>query len=227
MASQMDSSGPISRAQAVVIVGVGGQAKSVLEACRAGGVPLAGFLVPLARTGILAGVPMLGTEERLGDQSFVTAFRFVAATGDRAARRRIATSVWAAQGRLATVTHPSCVVAGTAVIEEGAMLMAGAIIGPDARVGRFCIVNTAASVDHDDVLEDGVNICPGAHLAGNVTCREDVFVGIGAAVIQGVTIGRRAIVGAGAVVIRDVADDTTVVGCPARERPRPPGQTDR
>ena len=76
--------------------------------------------------------------------------------------------------------------------------------------------------DHDDVLEDGVNVRPGAHLAGYVTCREDAFVGIGASVIHEVTIGGRAIVCAGAVVIRDAADDVTVMGCPARPRPGTP-----
>jgi sugar O-acyltransferase (sialic acid O-acetyltransferase NeuD family) len=155
----------------------------------------------------------------LRDRAFVAGFSFVAATGDRIVRRRIAAAVLAAQGSLATVVHPSCVVASTAVIGDGSMLLAGAIVGPDARVGSFCIVNTGASVDHDDVLENGVNVCPGVHLAGNVTCREDAFVGIGASVIQGVTIDRRAVVGAGAVVLRDVADDTTVIGCPAHARP--------
>jgi acetyltransferase-like isoleucine patch superfamily enzyme len=47
-------------------------------------------------------------------------------------------------------------------------------------------------------------------------------VGIGATVIQGVTIGDRAVVGAGAVVIRDVAPDTTVVGVPAAPLERSP-----
>jgi acetyltransferase-like isoleucine patch superfamily enzyme len=86
----------------------------------------------------------------------------------------------------------------------------------NASVGRFCIINTGSTIDHDNVLADGVNVASGAHFAGNVRCEEDAFVGVGAAVAPGVRIGVRAVVGAGAVVIRDVPDDTTVVGNPAR-----------
>ena len=66
------------------------------------------------------------------------------------------------------------------------------------------------------MIEDGTHVCPGVHLGGNVVCEARAYVGIGASVVQGVRIGERAVVGAGAVVIRDVAADTTVVGCPAR-----------
>lgn len=44
----------------------------------------------------------------------------------------------------------------------------------------------------------------------------DCWIGGGAIIQPGVTIGDRCIVGAGAVVTKDVADDTIVVGNPAR-----------
>jgi serine acetyltransferase len=68
-------------------------------------------------------------------------------------------------------------------------------------------VNHNATVDHDCDLRDGLNLCPGAHLAGRVACRDDAFIGIGAVIVQGITVGERAIVGAGAVVIDNVPDD--------------------
>jgi acetyltransferase-like isoleucine patch superfamily enzyme len=66
------------------------------------------------------------------------------------------------------------------------------------------------------LLADGVQVCPGANLAGGVICEEDVFIGTGAVVIPRITIGAGATVGAGAIVIRDVEAGTTVVGNPAR-----------
>jgi acetyltransferase-like isoleucine patch superfamily enzyme len=77
------------------------------------------------------------------------------------------------------------------------------------------IVNTGATIDHDCVLGDGVHVCPGAHLAGEVRVGDETWIGIGASVVQSVCIGSRAVVGAGAVVIGDVPDDVTVVGVPA------------
>ena len=52
--------------------------------------------------------------------------------------------------------HPTAWVAANAEIAEGVQIMAGAIVGAQARIGRQCIINTRASVDHEDVLEDGV-----------------------------------------------------------------------
>ncbi len=57
----------------------------------------------------------------------------------------------------------------------------------------------------------------GLYSKGPVIIEDDVWVGAGARVIDGVTIGRGAIVGAGAVVTKDVAPYAIVVGVPAKE----------
>ena len=49
-----------------------------------------------------------------------------------------------------------------------------------------------------------------------VVIEDDVYLGMGARVLLGVTIGRGAVVGAGAVVTRDVMSYTVVAGVPAR-----------
>jgi acetyltransferase-like isoleucine patch superfamily enzyme len=53
-------------------------------------------------------------------------------------------------------------------------------------------------------------------LCGNVIIGKGSFVGAGAVIRQGITIGKNAVIGAGAVVVKDVADNTTVLGIPAR-----------
>jgi acetyltransferase EpsM len=83
-------------------------------------------------------------------------------------------------------------------------------------IGRHCIINTSASIDHDCVIEDFVHISPNATLSGNVRVGEGTHIGAGATIIQGITVGKWCTVGAGAVVIRDVPDYATVVGVPAR-----------
>jgi len=51
---------------------------------------------------------------------------------------------------------------------------------------------------------------------GNVSIGSDVWIGINAVILSGVTIGDGAIVGAGAVVAKDIAPYSIVVGNPAR-----------
>ncbi len=56
----------------------------------------------------------------------------------------------------------------------------------------------------------------GAVLCGNVFVGENSFIGAQSIVKEGVNIGKNVIVGAGAVVVKNVPDNTTVLGNPAR-----------
>jgi sugar O-acyltransferase (sialic acid O-acetyltransferase NeuD family) len=114
------------------------------------------------------------------------------------------------------VIHPSAIIAESAIIGTGSQIMAGSIIGPEARLGTSCIINAKVNVDHDNILENGVEIAPGATLCGVVTVGENTFIGAGATVLPGIKIGRDAVVGAGSVVTKDVPDKTTVIGIPAK-----------
>jgi acetyltransferase-like isoleucine patch superfamily enzyme len=49
-----------------------------------------------------------------------------------------------------------------------------------------------------------------------ITIKKGTSIGSGAIIIGGVVIGKNSMVGAGAVVTKDVPDNTTVVGVPAR-----------
>jgi acetyltransferase-like isoleucine patch superfamily enzyme len=72
-----------------------------------------------------------------------------------------------------------------------------------------------ATVPHDTILGDYVNICDGATL-GACQIGDDSFVGLGAVVNTGVTIGKNAFIGMGSVVVNDVPDNVVVFGNPAR-----------
>lgn len=188
----------------------------ILEACAAGGRTVAGVvhLTPAAAN-LRTELPCLGEESLLASHTFLATHDIIVGVGD-GRRGALSDAVIARGGTLAVVIHPSAVVSATATIGVGSVISAGVIVQMDAQVGRYCTLNTACTVDHDNVLEDGVNIAPGAHLAGHVTVCEGAFIGIGATIKGGVRIGRGATVGAGAVVLRDVPDGLTVVGNPAR-----------
>lgn len=117
-----------------------------------------------------------------------------------------------------TAIHPSAIIADDVTIEEGTVIMPGAIINSGSKIGTHCIVNTKVSIDHDNIIEDFVHISPGATLAGTVHIKESTWICAGATIINNITIEKDNIIGAGAVVIRDILDTNhTFVGVPAKK----------
>ena len=118
--------------------------------------------------------------------------------------------------RPVTAVHPSAHVGLNASLGAGSQILAHAVVAVECELGLACIINTAATVDHEGRLGDGVQLAPGAHLAGCVTVGNFAMIGTGAAVLPRLRIGTGAVVGAGAVVLEDVEPWTVVAGSPAK-----------
>lgn len=106
--------------------------------------------------------------------------------------------------------------------------------GRNIRVGKDVFVNTCCTfMDRGGiVLEDRVLVAPKVNLVTTghpvdpeirrdtisepIVVRENVWLGLGASVMPGVTIGRNSVVAAHSVVTQDVPDNVIVGGIPAK-----------
>jgi len=98
----------------------------------------------------------------------------------------------------------------------GTFFGANSYVGPNTKVGKFCIINTGAILEHDSELGDFSHLCPGVITGGRVKIGHHTTIGLGAMIRDGVTIGNHCVIGMGAVVTKDVPDFTTAWGNPAR-----------
>lgn len=188
----------------IFVYGSGGQGKVIVDAMRNARVSY-GVKAIIDDNPELHGKELLrhrirGPEAINGECGFI-------AIGSNSARRRIAARY---KGRLAVIVHRSAVLAEDVPLGEGSVLLAASVVNVGARIGANVIINTAATIDHDCVIEDGAHIAPGCHLCGNVSVGEGAFLGVGTVVIPGVRIGRNAFIHAGQTITRNVADDEVV-----------------
>ena len=119
---------------------------------------------------------------------------------------------------LATLIHPSAVIAEDVKIGNGTVIMANAVVNSGSVLGCGVIINTASTVDHDCKIGNYVHIAPGCHICGTVSVGTGTWIGVGACVINGITICGECTIGAGAAVICDITENGTYVGIPAKKQ---------
>ena len=206
----------------LLILGAGGHGKVVAETALASGVVSSVSFLDDRCTSLNAWLPVLGWPvigPLVLSLQAETAAQFdaaVVAIGHAATRLHWIQQLQNAGYHLPVLVHPTAWVSPSAQLGPASVVSAHAAVQAEASIGTGAILNTGCSVDHDAQLADGVHICPGARLAGEVNVGARSWIGIGASVIQQVRIGSDVTVGAGAAVVRDVPNKVTVVGVPAR-----------
>ena len=112
------------------------------------------------------------------------------------------------------IVHPSAILAEDILVPEGTVLMAGSIVNANAKLGKFCILNTKASLGHDSVMSDFSSLSSGVTIAGNVSIGFCTSICIGASVSQGITIGDHTVIGGASLVLKSIGDFKLAYGVP-------------
>ena len=186
------------------LYGASGHAKVIMDILAANHIRLEALIDDNPERNTLLGVPVLHTPP--------THAEYLISIGNNRVRALIAEKLHQLGAAFITAIHPSALISPHATIEEGSVVMQGAIIQTCAQIGKHCIINTGASVDHECIIGDFVHISPHATLCGNVQVGEGTWIGAGSTIIQGITIGKNSIVGAGSVVTHPVPDGVLVAG---------------
>lgn len=197
----------------LVIVGAGGHAKSVVDCVDQEQYQIVGF-IDQNKTGMHFGFPIVGA--CVEDVEEYRSCKFFVAIGDIAPRKRWFEALRRYGVETINIIDKTAIISPSAKIGTGNFIGKRAIVNADVAIGDNNVINTGALVEHECTIGNHTHLSTYSVVNGNVIVGDGVFVGSCAVCIGQLTVGENTTVGAGSVVIKDVEENVTVVGVPAR-----------
>lgn len=198
----------------LIIIGAGGQGRVAADVADKMGTYTEIAFLDDNPTADCLGYPVLG--KVYDAKKYIRTHCFFVAIGNASVRRKVTSLLSDMGANIATLIHPSSVIGKCVSISEGSIVVAGAVVNPNSKIGKGCIINTLSSVDHDCIIGDYVHVSVGAHITGTVMVGDNCFIGAGAVVKNNVSICANCTIGAGAVVVKDITKSGTYIGVPAK-----------
>ena len=198
----------------LVIIGASGHGKVIADIAKLNGYQEIIFLDDDITKTKNGKYDVVGTGKDI--DKYLDQYDYFVAIGNNSIRKQITEKLEDKKIIQPVLIHPAATVDETAKISSGTVVMANAVINADVCVKKGCIINTAASVDHDCKLENYVHLSPGVHIAGTVNIGANTWVATGVSIINNLNICNDSIIGAGAVVVKDIKEQGTYIGVPAR-----------
>ena len=198
----------------LIIIGAGGYAKSVLDSINFYEYKVCGFIDDYKNEKEHLGYPILGKSIDWIEKPDI--FFYFVAIGNNEKRTDWYNQLKSRNLKVINVIDRSAIVSQYAKIGEGCFIGKMAIVNSKVEIGNNCIINTKALVEHGCHIGNNINISTNTVLNGDVVVGNMSFVGSCSVINGQITIGKKVMVGSGTVIIRDVEDNATVVGVPAK-----------
>lgn len=113
--------------------------------------------------------------------------------------------------------HPSVIFNDNKILMgKGNVITSGVIFTTNIQMGDFNIFNLSSTVGHDVVIGNCNVINPLVNISGCVTIGDMNLLGVSSTILQNKEIGTNSIIGASSLVVKNVSNDVTVFGVPAK-----------
>ena len=137
--------------------------------------------------------------------------------GDSNLRKKIVKEQLPADTEYPNIIHPSVHISEWVDIGRGAIICAGNIITCDIKIGDFATINLDCTIGHDCIIGDYLTLNPSVNISGICNIGNNVIIGTGAGVKQGIQNCDDVMIGMGAVVVKNILEQGTYVGNPAKK----------
>lgn len=168
----------------------------------------------LKKESFVDGIQVLGSIEELGYMGLN--LQVVCAVGNPVVKEKLVKRALAKKLTFTNIIHPSSYISSAVEMGTGIIICPDVIITTNVKIGNHVCINPQCGIGHDVLIKDYCSLYWNVAISGNVVLNEGCELGTKSTVIQEKTIGKKSIIGAGAVVTKDIPENVTAVGVPAR-----------
>lgn len=184
----------------IILIGGGGHCVSVIDIIEnENKFKIKGILELNSRKKSVLNYPVLGNDELIPKLVDDNTFFLITVGQIKSSliRKKISEKLEKNNAKKAIVVSPLAYVSKHANIEKGSIIMNGAIINANSKIGKNCIINTNANIEHDVIIGDFCHISTSAVVNGNSTVKNGSFIGSNSTISNSIIIKENSIIGAG------------------------------
>lgn len=204
----------------VVIIGSSGHSKMIIDILEENNTEIIGLIDDYEEEGnIKNGYKILGDINSIKNYKMDPDIEYFIAIGDNWTRKIVSEKIFGIlpDAKFCNVISKNSKVSKNVDLGMGNVIMPSCVVNTGSKIGNFCIINSNATIEHDNILKDFVSIAPGVTIGGNVEVGQFTAISIGSSIIHNISIGDYNIIGAGSVVVRSIEDSNSIYfGSPAK-----------
>jgi len=196
----------------LLLIGDGGHCRSCIDVIETqGDFRIAGIV---SKSGLssdtILGYKVLGSDHDLPEliKDYHYALITVGQIKSAETRIKIFSNIKKYGAKLPKIISPHAYVSKYSKIEEGSIVMHGAVINVGSSIGKNCIINTNSLIEHDSTIESHCHISTGAKLNGETYVGRGTFIGSGSVLHECVNVGDKSVISAGSIVRKNLPSKT-------------------